>query len=164
MKTLLLFLALVLNLNAGISEGDKAPNFTLKTLDGKSSHTLQSLKGEVVLVNLWASWCKGCKKEMPEFFKLQKSYKKGFKIVTVSVDDEAEKSQKFLHSVEKKVGYKTPFITLHDTKKNVAKAYQCSAMPSSYLIDKNGVIRNIIIGSMDDADIQALKQEINHLK
>jgi len=164
MKKYTLILLLTSALFSGAQVGDKAPNFKLNTLNHKTSVQLSSLRGQTVLLNLWASWCKGCKKEMPEFFKLQKSYKKGFKIVTVSVDDEASKSQKFLHSVEKKVGYKTPFITLHDTKKNVAKAYQCSAMPSSYLIDKNGVIRNIIIGSMDDADIQALKQEINHLK
>jgi len=164
MKTLLLFLALGLTLNAGISEGDKAPNFTLKTLDGKNSHTLESLKGDVVLVNLWASWCKGCKKEMPEFFELQKSYKKGFKIVTVSVDDTATKSQKFLNSVEKKTGIKTPFITLHDAKKSVAKSYHCAAMPSSYLIDKHGVIKQIIVGSLDANDIKQLKVEINKLK
>ena len=164
MKTLLLFLALGLNLYAGISEGDKAPNFTLKTLDGKNSHTLQSLEGNVILVNLWASWCKGCKKEMPEFFKLQKSYKKGFKIVTVSVDDTATKSQKFLNNVEKKTGIKTPFITLHDAKKNVAKSYQCAAMPSSYLIDKKGVIKQIIVGSLNTDDIKQLKIEINKLK
>jgi len=164
MKTLLLFLVLGLNLYAGISKGDKAPNFTLQTLDGKNNHTLQNLKGDVILVNLWASWCKGCKKEMPEFFELQKCYKKGFKIVTVSVDDSATKSQKFLNRLEKKMGTKTPFITLYDAKKNVAKAYHCAAMPSSYLIDKNGVIKQIIVGSLDANDIKKLKVEINKLK
>ena len=164
MKTLLLFLVLGLNLYAGISEGDKAPNFTLKTLDGKKSHSLHSLKGDVVLVNLWASWCKGCKKEMPEFFELQKCYKKGFKIVTISVDDSATKSQKLLNHLEKKTGTKTPFITLYDAKKNVAKAYHCAAIPSSYLIDKKGVIKQIIVGSLDANDIKKLKVEINKLK
>ena len=164
MKKILLFLVLGLNLYAGIAEGDKAPDFTLKTLDGKKSQSLHSLKGDVVLVNLWASWCKGCKKEMPEFFELQKSYKKGFKIVTVSVDDEAAKSQKFLSGVEKKTGMNTPFITLHDSKKSVAKAYQCAAMPSSYLIDKKGIIRLIIVGSLNSDDIKQLKIEINKLK
>jgi len=164
MKKILLFLALGLNLYAGIAEGDKAPDFTLKTLDGKKSQSLHSLKGNVVLLNLWASWCKGCKKEIPEFFELQKSYKQGFKIITVSVDDTAIKSQNFLNSVEKKTTIKTPFITLHDTEKNVAKAYQCAAMPSSYLIDKEGVIKQIIVGSLNADDIKQLKIEINKLK
>ena len=165
MKKILVFLLLLtLYASAAISIGDKAPNFTLKTLDGKHSHTLQSLKGNVVLINLWASWCKGCKKEMPEFFELQKCYKKGFKIVTISVDDSATKSQKLLNHLEKKTGTKTPFITLYDAKKNVAKAYHCAAMPSSYLIDKNGVIKQIIVGSLDANDIKKLKVEINKLK
>ena len=164
MKTLLLFLALGLSLYAGISEGDKAPNFTLKTLDGKKSHTLQSLQGNVVLVNLWASWCKGCKKEMPEFVGLQKSYKKGFKLVTVNLDDDPEKAHKFLQSVEKKTGSKIPFITLANPSKSVAKAYTCAAMPSSYLIDKHGVIKAVIVGSLNADDIKQLKVEINKLK
>ena len=164
MKTLLLFLTLSLHLYAGVSEGDKAPNFILKTLDGSKPYSMKSFKGQVVLLNLWASWCKGCKKEMPKFFELQKSYKKGFKIVTVSVDDTATKSQKFLNSVEKKTGIKTPFITLHDAKKSVAKSYQCAAMPSSYLIDKKGVIKQIIVGSLNADDIKQLKTEINKLK
>lgn len=164
MKTLLLFLTLGIHLYAGISEGDKAPDFTLKTLDGSKTYSMQSFRGEVVLLNLWASWCKGCKKEMPEFFELQKSYKKGFKLVTVSVDDKTAKSQKFLNSVEKKTGIKTPFITLHDSDKSVAKAYQCVAMPSSYLIDKKGTIRLIIVGSLHADDMEQLKQEINKLK
>ncbi len=164
MKTLLLFLALGLSLYAGISEGDKAPNFTLKTLDGTKSHTLKGLKGDVVLVNLWASWCKGCKKEMPKFVDLQKSYKKGFKLVTVNLDDDSEKAHKFLQSVEKKTGSKIPFITLSDPSKSVAKEYKCAAMPSSYLIDKHGVIQQVIVGSLDADDIKQLKVEINKLK
>jgi len=164
MKKLLLFFALGLYLHAGISEGSKAPNFTLKTLDGKKTYSLSQLKGQVVLVNLWASWCKGCKKEMPEFFALQKSYKQGFKIVTVSVDDKASKATKFLANVEKHTAMKTPFISLHDKDKRVAKAYECTAMPSSYLIDKKGIIRLVIIGSLNADDIELLKQEINKLK
>jgi len=164
MKTLVLFLALILSLHAGISEGDKAPNFTLKTLDGKKSYTLQKLKGNVVLVNLWASWCKGCKKEMPEFVALQKSYKKGFKLVTVNLDDDPKKAEKFLQSVEKKTGKKIPFITLANPTKSVAKSYKCAAMPSSYLIDKNGIIQAVIVGSLNADDIKELKKEINKLK
>lgn len=164
MNKLFVLLLLSLSLHAGISEGDKAPNFSLKTLDGKKTYTMQSLKGNVVLLNLWASWCKGCKKEMPEFFKLQKSDKKGFKILTVNVDNKAGKAEKFLSLVERKTGIKTPFISLYDSQKSVAKAYKCEALPSSYLIDKNGIIRDVIIGSLNADDIKQLKIEINKLK
>lgn len=164
MKKILLFLMLGATLYAGISIGDTAKDFTLKTLDNTKSYSLKSFKGEVVLVNLWASWCRGCKKEMPEFVALQKSYKKGFKLVTVNLDDDPKKAEKFLKGVEAKTGSKIPFITLQNPTKSVAKAYQCSAMPSSYLIDKQGKIVNIIVGSLNKDEIEQLKQEINKLK
>jgi len=164
MKALLVLLALGLNLYGGISVGDKAPNFKLKTLDGTKSYSLNRLRGKVVLVNLWASWCKGCQKEMPEFVKLQKSYKKGFKLVTINVDDDPKKGEKFLKSVAQKTAQKIPFITLANPTKSIAKAYKCVAMPSSYLIDKNGIIRDIIVGSLNANDMKALKKEINQIK
>jgi len=163
-KLLITYLSLTLYVSAGISLGDQAKDFNLKTLDNKKNYTLKSFKGEVVLVNLWASWCKGCKKEMPEFVALQKSYKKGFKLVTINLDDDPKKAQAFLQKVEQKTKSKIPFITLKNPSKSVAKAYQCGAMPSSYLIDKKGKIRNIIVGSLNKDEIEQLKQEINQLK
>ncbi|MDQ7084185.1 MAG: TlpA disulfide reductase family protein [Sulfurovum sp.] len=157
-------MALGLSLYAEVSQGDKAFDFKLKTLDNKKSYTMQSFKGEVVLLNLWASWCKGCKKEMPEFVALQNSYTKGFKLVTVNLDDDPKKAIKFLKSVEKKTGMKNPFISLYDPSKSLAKAYACSAMPSSYLIDKYGKIQNIMVGSLDAHDIEKLKLDINSLQ
>lgn len=164
MKKILLIITLALSLYAGVGEGEKAVAFNLKTLDGSSSYKMSDFKGEVVLLNLWASWCRGCKKEMPEFFELQKEYKSGFKIVTVSVDKDLSKSKKFLNSVEKKVGYKTPFVSLYDGKKTLARAYGAMAMPSSYLIDKKGVVRAVIVGSLNSDDIQELKKQIDSLK
>lgn len=164
MKVLLLFLTLSLSVFAGVSEGDKAINFTLKSLDGKKTYTMKSFKGKVVLLNLWASWCKGCKKEMPEFFHLQKSMGSSFKIVTINVDDTPAKGLKFLKSVEAKTGMKTPFVSLQNPSKSIAKAYGARAMPSSYLIDKKGIIRAVIVGSLNASDISQLKKEINKLK
>ena len=164
MRKIVILMALVFSLYAGIVEGEKAVDFNLQTLDGSKSYKMSDFKGEVVLLNLWASWCGGCKKEMPEFFNLQRDYKSGFKIVTVSVDKKAAKSQKFLRSVEKEIGFKTPFVSLYDPKKTLPKAYGAVAMPSSYLIDKNGVVKLVIVGSLNHDDIQELKQEINKLK
>ena len=160
MKYILLFSLLTFSLCAGVKVGDKAPDFTLKTLDGKKTHTMKDFKGKVVLLNLWASWCKGCKKEMPEFVSLQKHNTKGFELVAVSLDDSKEKAEHFLSTLKQKI----PFTVLHDSKKHLAKAYSCSAMPSSFLIDKNGVIKQIIIGSLDSNDIKVLQNEINKLK
>jgi len=164
MKKILLLLSLLSIVTyAEISIGDPAKDFTLKTLDTQKEYHLKDLRGNVVLLNLWASWCKGCKKEMPEFFKLQKNYKKGFEIVTVSVDDNVENASKYLKSISDKKGYATPFIVLYDKKKNVAKVYECEALPSSYLIDRQGVIQEIMIGSLNTDDIKQLKTKINRL-
>jgi len=164
MKPFLLLSILAFSLHAGMSIGDKAYDFTLNSLDGKKRYALHTFKGDVVLVNLWASWCKGCKKEMPAFVALQKSYQKGFRLITVNLDDNPEKAQAFLHSVEKKTGTRIPFTSLYDPNKEVAKMYGCKAMPSSYLIDKEGKIRNIMVGTLHADEIEQLKHEINTLK
>lgn len=163
MKKIILLLALCMSLFAGVSVGDKAKDFNLKTLDASQNYTLNSFKGDVLLLNVWASWCGGCKEEMPEFYKLQKRYKTGFKIVTVSIDKDSSDAKNFLSAVEQKVGIKTPFITLANGTKSVAKEYRCVAMPSSYLIDKKGVVRDVIVGSLNANDIKELEVTIHKL-
>jgi peroxiredoxin len=162
-KILLVVIALSIGLFAGVSEGDKALGFNLKSLNGKS-YSMNSFKGKVVLLNLWASWCSGCKKEMPEFYKLQKSMGRNFKIVAVSIDKNSADAKLFLASVNKKTHMKTPFVVLHNPSKSLAKAYKAQAMPSSYLIDKKGIIRAVIVGSLNHNDIVQLKAEIKKLK
>jgi len=164
MKKVIISALLACSLFGAIGEGEKAADFTLTSLDGTHSRSMADFKGEVVLLNLWASWCDGCKHEMPEFFTLQQAFGSGFKIVTVSIDKKPEASQEFLGSVEDAMGTKTPFVTLYDPKKTLPKAYGAVAMPSSYLIDKNGVVKRVIVGSLDAEGIAALKREIESLK
>ena len=164
MKSLIIAAVLALNLLAAVGEGDRAPDFTLKSLDGAKRYSMADFKGEVVLLNLWASWCDGCKKEMPEFFELQKAYGSGFKIVAVGIDNESNASRKFLESLEADLQYKTPFVALYDPEKSLPKAYGAMGMPSSYLIDKNGVVRQVIIGSLDKDGISELKHAIDALR
>ncbi|MCD6260140.1 MAG: TlpA family protein disulfide reductase [Helicobacteraceae bacterium] len=163
MKKIIIMMAISVALFAGMKSGDKAVDFELPTLDQSKTYTMKEFRGQVVLLNLWASWCSGCKKEMPEFFKLQKAYPEGFKLVTISLDSQAEESNDYLVAIEELIGYKTPFITLYDAKKEIAKAYGARAMPSSFLIDKNAIIRKVIIGSLDEEDIDELKKDINSL-
>jgi len=163
MKKILLILMIALTLYAGVTEGDRAVDFTLSTLDATQQHTLTELKGKVILLNLWASWCGGCQKEMPEFFKLQSSYANNFEIVTVSIDKNAQNSIDFLEEVSQDLKMKIPFKTLYDPQKKLAKAYGAMGMPSSYLIDKEGVVRMVIVGSFNHDDIEALRQKIDLL-
>ena len=160
MRKILIILALGLSLYA---EVNKAVSFELKTLDATKSYKMSDFKGDVILLNLWASWCSSCKKEMPEFFQLQNRYKTGFKIVTVSIDKNSKNSIDFLKSVESDTGMKTPFISLYDPEKSLAKAYRAKGMPSSYLIDKDGVIQDVMVGSLSHDDIMQLSKKIDKL-
>ncbi len=116
---------------AGIPYGP-APDFTLKTLTGESVR-LSSLKGQVVMINFWASWCAPCRQEMPLLNKIHADYHKaGFTLLSINLDDQVGAAQEFLKS--------TPvvFPVLHDGKGKVAELYKNTAMPSSYFIDKKG--------------------------
>ena len=146
------------------SIGDKAIDFTLQTVDDKKTHSLSEYKGKVILLNIWASWCKGCKKEMPSFNRLESQVGKGFKLITVSVDDSEMKAKAFLDKVKIQTKKPLGFLALYDATKSVAKAYACQAMPSSYLIDKKGVIQEVIVGSLNDNEIQQLVKKIKTLK
>ena len=162
-KILLVIMALSIGLFASVGEGDKALPFNLKSLSGKS-YSMNSFKGKVVLLNLWASWCGGCKKEMPEFYKLQKSMGRNFKIVAVTIDKNSADAKSFLRSVNKKTHMRTPFVVLHNPSKSLARAYKAEGMPSSYLIDKNGVLRAVMVGSLTHDDMVDLVKEIEKLK
>lgn len=164
MKRLLMIIMLGTSVFGAISEGENAAEFTLKTLDGAQKHSMDEFKGDVVLLNLWASWCDGCREEMPEFFKLQNEYKSGFKVVAVSIDKKEDASAKFIRGVEEELKMQNPMVMLYDPQKKLAKAYGAVAMPSSYLIDKNGVVRRVIVGSLHAEEIDALKREIDQLQ
>ena len=141
--------------------GDKAVQFTLPTLYNPT-HFVKSerFQGRVVLLNLWASWCSGCQEEMPLFVKLQRAYpKEKFEIVLSNIDNEMQGAVDFLAEVDKK----RSLTALYDKDKKLPKTYRCPGMPSSFLIDKNGKIISIYIGSLDAKGILELKQTINKL-
>lgn len=151
---------LALSLFAEVNVGDNAPDFSLKTLDGKKTYTMKDFKGKVVLLNLWASWCRGCKKEMPEFISFQKEMPKDFRVVAVNLDNSKDKAKTFLSTLKREI----PFVVLYDSKKELAKAYDCSALPTSYLIDKNGIVKRSIIGRLNEEQIKKLQKEIEQLR
>lgn len=113
--------------------GQTAPDFTLTDLDGKTV-SLQSLRGNVVLLNFWATWCGPCVVEMPHLEKLHREFKnKG--VIILGIDDEGmEVAQDFL----KQKGY--TFNTLIDAEKQVSRLYRISAIPQSFFITKDGTI------------------------
>lgn len=123
-------------------QGFTAPDFTLQTLDGQTV-TLSDLRGKTVLVNLWASWCPPCKSEMPTFEKVYNDYKsQGFVILAVNAtnQDTLANATEFVRQNH------LTYPILLDTDGRVSQSYQLRSLPTSFFIDKNGVIREVVIG------------------
>lgn len=115
--------------------GEKSPDFTLKSRDG-GNMKLSEQRGNIVLVNFWASWCGPCREELPAFEELYQEYQDmGVEILAVNVDDEAEKANVLLQDIE------VSFPVLFDTSGDVSKLYDVSAMPTTVLVDRDGNVR-----------------------
>ena len=129
-----------------------APDFTLRTMDGKNLR-LQELRGRVVMVNFWATWCGPCRQEMPQLDLLYQKYKSsGFVLLGVNVDEDVRKAT----DVAAKLG--VTFPVLLDTDKAVSKLYDLSTMPSTVIIDRDGKVRYLhrgyLAGYEDNYDKQ----------
>ena len=122
--------------------GFTAPDFTLKTPEG-DSYDLSSLKGQAVLVNLWAPWCPPCRAEMPAIEKMYQEYKdQGFVVLAVNstVQDNPFDIAPFLEA------YKLTFPVLLDETGDVSRMYQVRSLPSSYFINRLGIITEVVVG------------------
>jgi peroxiredoxin len=109
-----------------------APDFALKSKSG-SNMRLSEQKGNIVLVNFWASWCGPCRAELPEFEKMQQDYEDlGFTVMAVNVDDDSRKADVLLRDI------KVSFPVLLDPDGNVSELYDVSAMPTTVVIDRDG--------------------------
>ncbi len=123
-------------------EGFSAPDFTLDLLQG-GQVTLSELRGKVVVVNLWATWCPPCRAEMPAF---QEVYEEGRDrgLVILAVNTTYQDS---LAEVANFVGeYGLTFPVALDRDGNVASLYQLRALPSTFFVDREGVIQEVVIG------------------
>ncbi len=134
-----------------------APDFTLSNSKG-TSVKLSAYKGRVVLLDFWATWCEGCKVEIPWYMDFQSKYKKrGLSVVGVSMDEDGWKSVKpFLD--EKKVNY---MVVIGDG--DLAKLVGIEALPVTLLIDRDGKIADSHAGMVDksafESEIQLLLKE-----
>ncbi len=125
---------LVTGLQAAEVQG-KAPDFTLKSSSGKNLK-LSEHRGEVVLLNFWASWCGPCRKEMPYLEQIQEKYADyGFTVMGVNVEEDSSKAKKMLKDIP------VTFPILFDTSNSASKAYKVSAMPTTVIIDRDGNMR-----------------------
>lgn len=120
-----------------------APDFSLPGRDQTVS--LGALRGKVVYVDFWASWCQPCRQSFPWMNRLQKQYQQqGLVIVGINLDKSRELSDDFLKKIP------ADFTVAYDPEGKVASAYRVKGMPSSYLIDRQGRIQKTHIGYREE--------------
>lgn len=128
-----------------------APEITVNDSSGKTDN-LSELKGSVVFINFWATWCEPCREEMPSIQKLYNQFKneKGFRMITILVKDDYQKALAYLK--ENNYG----FPVLMDNNGKTAASYGITGVPETYIVDKNGILKEKIIGPADWSSPQAV--------
>jgi len=123
---------------------DKAPDFSLADAAGRTV-SFGSLKGRVVFINFWASWCTPCKKETPELDKLAGRYPESeVTVLAVNIDKKRENAEDFLGRLGLLRNYH--FTILLDPESSVVQTYGARAMPTSFVVDREGMIRFVHLG------------------
>ncbi len=127
--------------------GVKAPAFSAVTLDSvPREKSLEDYRGNVVMVNIWATWCAPCRVEMPSIQRLHEAYgDRGLKIIAVSVDDPGMEPaiREFLKQ------YALTFEVLHDPKSDISRKYQTTGYPETVIVGRDGIIRKKLLGATD---------------
>jgi peroxiredoxin len=134
-----------------LDAGARMPELGLVDLEGKRIDRA-ALAGKVVVVDFWATWCAPCKQELPVLQRLYERYaKQGLVVVAVSVDKDATNVRKFASEL------KLSFPVLHDAKHDVAGRFDPPRMPSSFIVDRKGIVRHVHAGyrAGDEAKLEA---------
>jgi peroxiredoxin len=140
---------------AGAAAGPKAPAFSLASVT--TSGTVEMPPGRVVIVDFWATWCEPCKKSFPKLQELYVKYKpSGLEIAAISVDDEKTNVAAFAKT------YGAKFPVGWDEGHKVTEKWKPETMPSTYVVDKNGVIRHVHQGYHEGA-IDEIEREVKAL-
>jgi len=132
---------------SALDEGSRAPEIGARDLEGRMIR-MSALRGKVVIVDFWASWCEPCREELPVLDRLYQRYRsRGLVVIGVSVDRSEGNARSFLRRNS------VSFPIIHDSGHRIADRYSPPRMPSSYIIDRRGVVRHVQEGyDSDDAD------------
>jgi peroxiredoxin len=127
-----------------VKEGDRAPDFRLLSLEGKTV-SLSSFRGRVVMVHFWATWCPPCVEEIPTLERLNRTFAdRDFDILAVSVDEGGANA---VASFMKKNRLSLPVLLSPD--RSAASLYGTFKFPETYLVDREGIVRKKLIGAVD---------------
>ena len=136
-------LALLLSVFAATSlassglEGQAAPDFALKSSTGENLR-LSEYRGDVVMINFWATWCGPCRQEMPLLDELYNRYQRvGFNLLGVNIDDDSGRAMRMVEELG------VDFPVLFDARKEVSKLYEVEAMPVTVIVDRLGTVRYV---------------------
>ena len=138
----------------GTLEGNMAPDFTLKDIDGKDVK-LSDYRGKTVILNFFGVWCGWCIKEMPGFIKVYNEYKN--KNVELLVVDNGDTKAKLLEYLSSNGFNIKPLL---DDKNTVVKLYKVSGFPTSYIIDSKGIIQRVQMGYMEEDALRSVLDTI----
>lgn len=127
---------------AAVNVGESAPDFTLVDLDGNQV-SLSDFRGKTVFINFWATWCPPCRAEMPEIEAIYQEYKdKGVIVIGVDILESEDVVRRFVEQG----GYSWTFVL--DISGEVAANYEVAAIPTSFFVDREGIIQAVSIGAM----------------
>ena len=125
---------------SGSLTGQTAPDFALKSSTGENLR-LSEYRGDVVMINFWATWCGPCRQEMPLLDELHSRYERvGFSLLGVNIDDDAGKAMNMVSELG------VTFPVLFDHRKEVSKMYEVDAMPTTIILDREGTVRHVHLG------------------
>lgn len=139
---------------SGIPVGDVAPDFELKTITGET-YKLSDLRGQAVMLNFWASWCSPCRAEMPTLQKAYEEYEaQGFVILAINLNE----SDIAIRGFQEKYGLTFPIVVDKDDR--VSRMYDIVPLPTSYFIDREGIVQAKWTGEIRTDQLRLLLRKI----
>lgn len=136
-------------------QGFPAPDFSLSTPDGETI-TLSSLRGRPLLINLWASWCPPCRAEMPAMQQVYEKYKdEGFLVLAINATYQDSPSQAVAFAAD----YGLTYPILLDVSGEVSERYRLRSLPTTFFVDPDGIIREVVVGGPMSAALLEIRVE-----